>query len=195
MLEALLLSDDLLQRQAVLSREIENAEPAVLTPAQVRDEKRLPEYLIPHEADVATQSALDVVWESYFSYIASVAVECKSEFLNRWVEYEVGLRNALVMARAKSLNLDPQEYMVASWIGGAKEDFSEVINEWTSASDPYAGLRVLDEARWNWLRENDGWFTFSDDEVAAYGAKLMLLHRWHRLGREVPVQPEKAAAD
>ena len=48
LLDALLLSDDLLQRQAVLSREIETVEPSVLTPAQVRDEEPLPEYLVLH---------------------------------------------------------------------------------------------------------------------------------------------------
>ncbi len=186
LLEALLLSDDLLQRQAFLSREVEKTEPTVLTPSQVRDEEPLPEYLIPDEADTATQSVLDAIWEYYYRYVAFVAAECQSGFLKSWIQYEVGLRNALVMARAKSLNLDPQEYLVAPWIGGAKEDFSEVINEWASASDPFAGLRILDEARWNWLRENDGWFTFENDEVATYGAKLMLLQRWHRLGQEVP---------
>jgi len=195
LLEALLLSDDLLQRQAVLSGEIEQTEPAVLTPAQVRDEEPLPEFLVPGGSDTISQSALDAVWESYYIYVAVVATECRSDFLTKWAQYEVGLRNALVIARAKSLNLDPQEYLVAQWIGGAKEDFSGMISEWTSAPDPFAGLRVLDEARWNWLRGNDGWFTFGDDEVVAYGAKLMLLHRWHRLGREVPVQADKAAAD
>ncbi|MBT4513431.1 MAG: hypothetical protein HOC20_14655 [Chloroflexi bacterium] len=192
LLEALFLGGDLLQRQALLSSEIEEAEPTVLTLAQVRDQEPLPEYLVSDEAGIGTQSALDVLWGSYYSYVASVAVEYKSEFLFMWVEYEIGMRNALVMARAKSLNLDPQEYLVAPWIGGAGKNFSGVINEWVSASDPFVGLRVLDEARWKWLGDNDGWFTFSDDELVAYGAKLMLLHRWHRLGREVPVQVEKA---
>ena len=195
LLEALLLSDDLIQRQAFLSGEIEEAEPAVLTLAQVRDEEALPEYLVLGEASTAIQSAIDAVWESYYRHVASMAAKSGSEFLTGWAEYEIGLRNALVIARAKSLNLDPQEYLVAPWIGGAKEDFSEVISEWTSATDPFAGLRVLDEARWEWLKGNDGWFTFADDEVVAYGAKLMLLHRWHRLGREAPVREEKAAAD
>lgn len=195
LLDALLLSDDLIQHQAVLSREIEAAEPSVLTPAQVRDEEPLPEYLVLHEAEVTTQSALDIVWESYFSYVATVAVEGKSEFLNGWVKYEVGLRNALVVARAKSMNLDPQEYLVAQWIGGDEEDFTGVISEWSSASDPFDGLRVLDEARWRWLKQNDGWFTFAEDEVVAYGAKLMLLHRWHRLGQAVPEQSKEVASE
>lgn len=192
LLEALLLSDDLLQRQAFLSREVEKPEPTVLTLSQVRDEEPLPEYLVRDEADTTTQSAPDAIWEYYYRYVASVAADRKSEFLKSWVEYEVGLRNALVVARAKALNLDSQEYIVTREIGAAKEDFSEVVNEWASASDPFAGLRVLDEARWNWLREKDGWFTFADDEVAAYGAKLMLLQRWYRLSKEVPLQTGNA---
>ncbi len=33
---------------------------------------------------------------------------------------------------------------------------------------------------------------FADDELVAYGTKLMLLHRWHRLGQEVPGTAAKA---
>ncbi len=181
-LKALLLSDDLLQCQAFLSNEIDQAEPAVLSAAQVRNEEPLPDYLEAASEDISGQNTIDALWDTYYHYAAGVAENQKNSFLRRWIEYEVGLRNALVMARAKALNLDSQEYLVAEELGSAKEDFSNLINEWVSASDPVAGLKVLDAARWQWLWENDGWFTFEDDELAAYGAKLMLIQRWYRLG-------------
>ena len=194
LLEALLLSDDLLQRQAFLSGELDEVEPAVLTSHQARDEEPLPEYLVSSE-DTASQPAPDDLWALYYRYATNTATENGNSFLSEWVEYEVGLRNALVKARAKALNIDPQEYLVVPDIGSDKEDFSKVISEWTAASDPFAGLRILDEARWKWLGENDGWFTFENDELVAYGAKLMLLQRWQRLSREVPAQTEKAMAN
>jgi hypothetical protein len=58
------------------------------------------------------------------------------------------------------------------------------VSEWTNAGTPAAGLRVLDTARWQWIKDHDDWFTFSDDEVTAYGAKLMLLQRWHKLAEK-----------
>jgi len=181
-LEALLLSDDLLQRQAFLSNEIDHAEPAVLSAAQARDEEPLPDYLEPASEDISGQNTIDALWDTYYQYTAGVAETQKNSFLQRWIEYEVGLRNALVAARANALKLDSQEYLVAEELGSAKEDFSNLINEWTAAPDPISGLKVLDTARWQWLWENDGWFTFKDDELAAYGAKLMLIQRWYRLG-------------
>jgi hypothetical protein len=183
-LEALLLSDDLLQRQALLSNEIDQAEPAVLSAAQARDEEPLPDYLEPASEDISGQNTIDALWNTYYHYAAGVAENQKNSFLQKWIEYEVGLRNALVVARAKALNLDSQDYLVAEELGSAKEDFSNLIAEWAAASDPVAGLKVLDAARWQWLWENDGWFTFKDDELAAYGAKLMLIQRWYRLSEE-----------
>jgi len=56
-----------------------------------------------------------------------------------------------------------------------------VIAEWTAAPDPLAGQRVLDQARWSWLKEHDAWFSFGGDELAVYAAKLMLIDRWHRV--------------
>jgi len=190
LLEALILSDDLLQRQALLAGEIEEPEPVVLTVPQMRGEEPLPEYLALPSKEVTSQFTPDSIWESYYRHASSVADARGSGFLARWVEYEVGLRNALVMARAKALDIDGQEYLVAPDVGSPRDSFAGVISEWTAAPDPFAALRVLDEARWAWLSENDGWFTFSDDELIAYGAKLMLLWRWYRLSRETPVAVE-----
>jgi hypothetical protein len=34
------------------------------------------------------------------------------------------------------------------------------------------------------LTAHDAWFTFSDDELAVYAARLMLLHQWLRITSE-----------
>ena len=89
------------------------------------------------------------------------------------------------------MNLDPQGYLVTEYLGDRKEDFSAVISEWLTAPDPLAGFRILDMARWGWLGEHDDWFSFGDDELAAYGARLMLLQRWNRLEGKTASRTEK----
>jgi len=176
-----LLADDLVKRQALLAGETKQAEAVVLTAEQLRDEAPLPEYLAPaaHQDDPA--KAADSVWAAYFRHAAAVAARTGSEFLSAWVGYEVGLRNALAEARAAALGLEAAGYAVAKDLAAEDEEFSAVVEEWTAAPDPLRGQQALDRARWDWLERHDRWFTFADDELTAYAAKLVLLHRWGRL--------------
>jgi len=93
---------------------------------------------------------------------------------------EVGLRNALVEQRARILELDPGPYLVAPGLGDQGVSYEAVVQEWSAAANPLVGQKALDRYRWGWLIEHEGWYSFSDDEVAAYTAKLMLLSRWRR---------------
>jgi hypothetical protein len=191
--EAILLSDDLLQREAVLSGESDQPEPSVLTVAQLRDEQPLPDELAePSAGRSAPRIATDGVWSAYFHHAAEVARQTGSTFLAEWVEYEVSLRNALATARARALDLEPGDYLVASDLAYPPQGFSSTLSEWSSAPDPMTGQRALDRARWQWLQSHDAWFTFSDDELAAYAAKLLLLHRWHRIGQAAESAPAGA---
>ena len=186
LLQAVFLSDDLVQRRAFLTGELKDVEPVVLTAPQVCDEEPLPDFLMEglEEKDSRQQVMLDHVSEAYFRHIDLVAQQQKSIFLRGLIGLEVGLRNALAQARAKALGLDPAEYLVAPHLADQDTDFTPIITEWLAAPDPLAGQRVLDRARWTWLSENDKWFSFADDELAVYGAKLMLLTRWHRIGEQ-----------
>lgn len=182
--EALLLGGDLVQREALGSGEIEQATPIVLTEAQLRDEQPLPPYLTAgqDEAD-RRRVAVDAVWECYFRHAASVAEETHNAFLGEWVGYEVALRNALATRRAKTLDLEAGDYLVATDLASDDEDFSLLVSEWSAAPDPLTGLQLLDRGRWEWLCEHDRWFTFADDELAAYAAKLVLLERWGAMSK------------
>ena len=185
LVEVIFLSDDLLQHQGLLAGEKMEAELTVLTPGQGRNEEPLPDYLvISDEEDSRQQVMLDHIWQSYYDYAAAVAGKHGSSFLRGWIGYEVGLRNAIATSRSKALRLDVTEYLVRPELGQAEEDFGGLLNEWAAARDPLAGLRVLDAGRWDWLNNHDGWFTFGDDEAAAYAAKLMLLRRWQRISSE-----------
>ncbi len=182
----LLLSDDLLQREAVFAGEVEpdHADLAVLSLQVAKDEQSLPLFLAPEQEDEPEASriliAADRIWRRYFHHAAKIARMTHTHFLAAWVEFEVGLRNATAKARAEALELDSGHYMVAPELSDPEIRFDSILADWIAASNPLNGLKVLDRARWDWLTENDRWYSFSDDEVAAYTAKLMLLHRWHR---------------
>ncbi|HPM80187.1 MAG TPA: DUF2764 family protein [Candidatus Anammoximicrobium sp.] len=180
---SLFLLDDLLQREAFLAGELEEADPAVFSIQQVRNESPLPEFLVsaPEADDSPRLVAADRLWEAYFRYVAQVAQRLGSRFLAAWAGYEVALRNALVAARAKRLGLDAADYLVAADLAAAGDEVTTAVSEWTSAPTPLAGQQSLLRARWNWLTAHDAWFTFSNDELAVYAARLMLLHQWQRM--------------
>ncbi|MGC9454020.1 MAG: DUF2764 family protein [Phycisphaerae bacterium] len=193
LIEALLLSDDLLQREALLAGELEEVSPAVLTPAQARNDEPLPEYLVSSEQTEgeSPRAATDAVWESYFRQVAEVARRAGSRFLTAWVGYEVALRNALAAERARALELEPGQYMVAPDLADESADLDEAISQFSSADNPLAAMKALDQARWSWLNDNEPYYSFADDELAAYAAKLMLMQRWHRLSGEDDTRPSR----
>jgi hypothetical protein len=184
---SLFLLDDLLQRESFLAGEVEEVDPAVFSIQQARNESPLPEYLAGESAVEAKGSlgvAADRLWDAYFHYASELARRFHSRFLEAWVIFEVTLRNALVTARAKRLGLDENEYLVATDLSLSVEEVAGLVSEWSAAATPLAGQQVLLRGRWAWLAENDAWFSFRDDELAAYAARLMLLRQWERIAAE-----------
>ncbi|MCD6304250.1 MAG: hypothetical protein J7M21_04735 [Planctomycetes bacterium] len=183
--EALLLGEDLRQREALLAGEIEpdQADCAVLTAEQVRGEAPLPAFLVVEapggEQPGGGSLGVDRLWGAYYRHLA--ALGRANAFLAGWTAHEVALRNALAAARAKALGLDAEGYLVEPQLGGETADLAGVIAEWSAAPSPLAGLRVLDAARWEWIGDHEKWFSFADDELVAYAARLMLLGRWQRI--------------
>ncbi len=185
--QTLLLSDDLLQREAVLAGEIkpDQADIGTLSLSQLEHEQSLPGFLVPEQDDEHEASgeaiAVDLIWQRYFRYAVKISRKARSRFLAAWVGYEVGLRNAMVTARAEALKLDPNPYMVAPELADPDISFEATLAEWSDAPNPLAAIEVLDRSRWSWLLEEERWYCFSDDEVAAYTAKFLLLNRWRRI--------------
>jgi len=187
--QTLLLSDDLMQYQALLAEEIEQdrIDLAILSLDKAEDESVLPDYLLPkgttveQEDEQSIRLSVDGIWERYYHYAASVAKHTQSGFLKAWIGFEVGLRNSLVTARAQMLELESEAYLVAPELADKKTDYNHIISDWSGASNPLTAFRVLDEARWNWCEEHGGWYNFHACEIEVYAAKLMLLHHWRRI--------------
>ena len=180
-LETLALLDDLHQREALLAGETDEVEPAVLSLQQMQGEARLPAWMdAPADAEKGAGLEVDLLWDRYFRYAHRLAVSCGSRFLAEWVEFEVALRNELAAARARRLGLRELDYQVATDLVRGDEDLACVLSEWEAATTPLTGLRVVIWARWSWIDRHDAWFSFSVDELLAYGARVMLLEQWRR---------------
>lgn len=202
---SLFLLDDLLQREAYLAGELQEVAPAVLSEKQVRDESPLPLYLVPRDSEdgdrsIATSDgetdpslkagggdqrrSADAMWEAYFRHVAWAARQFRCAFLAAWVRHEVTLRNALVSVRARRLGLDESDYRVAPDLSEDAEPPTDLLDDWETAATPLVGHQTLIRARWNWLAEHDAYFSFRNDELAAYALRLMLLHQWRRVSNE-----------
>ncbi len=184
--EVLFLGDDLTQYQALLADEIERdrLDLAVLSIDKPEDEAVLPAFLLPEEGTEEQEDArasVDAVWSRYFRHAASVAKRKSSAFLREWIGFEVGLRNALVRARARALELDAAAYLVTPDLADGDIDYTHAISTWSAAPNPLAAQQALDEIRWDWLEENEGWYSFAAREVEVYAARLVLLHHWRRI--------------
>ncbi|NQU75647.1 MAG: DUF2764 family protein [Planctomycetes bacterium] len=180
---AVLLEHDLMLRQGVLAGELEEASPAVLTEQQSRGEAPLPGYL-QVEGEKERLIGDDATWEAYFRHVAAIGKSLGSPFLCEWVGFEVSLRNALVIARAKVLELTADEYIVAAELADKEAEVEDIVGQWSSAENPLAAQLALDQGRWDWLSDSGVWFSFSIDEVAAYARGLVLLHRWRRFKKD-----------
>jgi hypothetical protein len=184
--EALVLLDDLFQRESLLADEIKEVEPAVLTVQQAQGEAPLPDFLVPDDQrDRSVMIEADRLWENYFRYAHDLGCSQGSRFLVQWVEFEVALRNALATTRARRLGLEEAGYLVATDLAAeVDEGLSPAVSEWETAPTPLAGLRAVLRARWAWIEQHDAWFSFSVDELLAYAARLMLLQQWRRSATE-----------
>lgn len=180
------IADDLLQRESFLAGQIQQVSPAVLTPEALRGEEPLPDFLLEDSASSKIES--DAVWENYFRSAENCAQSLPGgEFLSRWVAMEVTLRNSLAEARANALGLEPTDYFVAADLADSTIDLKQTITEWQGSvgENPVEAQKILDRARWDWISQHGGYFSFGDDELAAYAAKLSIACRWKRLADEI----------
>jgi hypothetical protein len=183
LVSAVLLADDLQQREAWLAGELRTPEPAVLTLAQLRGDQPLPGGVSAERAeDDAGLLPADALWGAYARHVAALARALRCSLLGEWIATEIALRNALAERRARALRLDPPRYLVAQEIeeGGLEEEAA--VRAWVEAPDPLAALRALLLARWRWIGRRDRRFTFRDEEFLAYAVRLVILHRWRRAG-------------
>jgi hypothetical protein len=127
--EALLLGDDLLQRDALLAGEIEETRTAVLTPEQAADEMPLPAHLVPggdeevdeDEEREVVRHAGDAIWLAWFRHAAEVGRRRCSRFLPG-VEWARGGDAQRAGDGGHGLRAGPGDYRMASDLSEAGVD-------------------------------------------------------------------------
>lgn len=187
--EAILLSGDLIQRQAYLAGEITEVSMAVLSD-QVFKDGPLPDYLVPKADTSAPQQpdTADQVWVAYYRHLMDLGGRLPNEFLVQWAQFEAGLRQAVAVARAEALALESGLVAIDPDLIGGQWSYTQTISQWSSAQDPLEATKVLDMARWDWLVANEDYFGFSNEELAAYAAKLTIVLRWARLQKQADAE-------
>jgi hypothetical protein len=192
---AIVLIDDLLQRGDVLAGRLEQPQPALLSPEQLRDEAPLPSYLLVESDQLDSPSQIaEAVWIAFFRHLLDVAHRRRCAFLKELVSFELTLRNALTAERARALDLTAEPIVVAADLVDEPGSVERIVKEWSTARTPLAGLQTIDHARWDWLEQHDRWFSFAIDELAAYAAKLTLLCRWERIADAIEAESHASAS-
>jgi hypothetical protein len=179
-IDAVLLEADLTQRRSILAGERDDAEPLVLSIEQIRGEAAL-EDTLRAEPPSGRAHAADVEWIGYFLFVHALGAQAGCGFLTRYAAFEIALRNALAVERARVLGVSADPYVFLEDLAEPGAEVRPIVLAWSGAADPLEAQRVVDQGRWQWLQANAGWYTFGLDEVAAYTRALLLLARWHRL--------------
>lgn len=94
--------------------------------------------------------------------------------LNRWIRWETSLRNEVVLLRAPSLDLEPEEWIREE---GGFPGLSNVVREAVQQENPLEAERILDNARWSFLDEIGAGHFFDFEALLVYSLKLQLLER------------------
>jgi hypothetical protein len=101
------------------------------------------------------------------------------ESLNRWINFEIALRNELARARAARKKIDPLKFLRLP-----DEPEASISHLALSAYRNLSVLeaeKMLDQARWEFLEELRFGHYFDLEQLLIYGLKLKLLVRWDKI--------------
>lgn len=102
-----------------------------------------------------------------------------NETLEKWVNFETGLRNELVKARARRKKTDPQKFIRLPDLQDAQ--ISHVAMASYRMQSLFEAEKSLDQERWNYLEHLSTNHFFDFDFLLTYALKLKILERWDRI--------------
>jgi len=99
--------------------------------------------------------------------------------IQKWVEFDLALRNELTKARAVRKHLDSAKYLRPD----ADNSHSLTLFALSAQRNPslIEAEKMLDEARWKALEELSVGHYFDFDFLIIYAYKLLLLQRWEKI--------------
>jgi hypothetical protein len=101
------------------------------------------------------------------------------QIIQKWIEFDVALRNELVKIRATKKHIEPATYLrTDGYSGSSLAPAIMAANINTSVLD---AEKTLDETRWKALEELATGHYFDLDFLITYAYKLLILQRWENI--------------
>ena len=99
--------------------------------------------------------------------------------LDKWIAFEVGLRNELVRARARRKKTDPEKFL------RLPDQQDAYVSHIAMGAYRMTALleaeKTLDQERWNFLEHLSTNHFFDFDFLLTYTLKLKILERWEKI--------------
>jgi hypothetical protein len=99
--------------------------------------------------------------------------------VQRWVDFDVALRNELVKIRAAKKHLDPTAYLRPG--GSDTSSIAMAVLAGNTTASPLDAEKALDESRWKALENIATGHYFDLDFLITYACKLLILERWEKI--------------
>jgi hypothetical protein len=180
LLEACLFSIDVSNLESFDMGRDHFREGGVLTREDIQNRKNLPlfakDFFDEREKGINRPYVLDKLWERYYMYVYSLAMELGCPYLSQYIPWEVGLRNILVTLRTRKSGKDSSGYTMLTNLGAF--DFSSVTAKAGEERNPLLVERYLDEERLKYVFHCEGSDPFSFDGILAYLSRSAICDRW-----------------
>ncbi len=161
-----------------------------LTHEEIERKRNLPlffhAFLEEKERGIRRPYLFDALWEKYYSYAFTLAQERDCRFLVDYLTWEIGLRNQLVIMRAKEKGVEAGDYLILPHAG--YRDLSSLVSQVKSQKNPLMAERLIDEERLKAIFHCEGGDPFSIDAVLALLAKAYLFCRWEKMAIPYDIQ-------
>jgi hypothetical protein len=99
--------------------------------------------------------------------------------IQRWIEFDVALRNELVRIRATKQHIEPAPYLRPGGYSGSS--LAPAVMAANIATSVLDAEKTLDETRWKALEELATGHYFDLDLLITYANKLLILQRWENI--------------
>ena len=105
---------------------------------------------------------------------------CEAEYSS----YEITLRNALVLMRARKKGIRGEAFLRENSGKAAEEDMNNLLTLLQAAPNPLEREKILDKARWMRLDEMELNHYADLDALSIYCRKLLILEKWMQYQKE-----------
>jgi len=103
----------------------------------------------------------------------------RHQIIQKWIEFDVALRNELVKIRATKKHIEPATYLRPDGYSGSS--LAPAVMAANINISVLDAEKILDETRWKALEELATGHYFDLDFLITYAYKLLILQRWENI--------------